>query len=438
MLKEFFLKQRKTQHLDFNYNALDYARVLDKLDQEERAIISWLIERDPLAGLYRRLLLAYLLLSIVFLLWPFDFALLQKRNNVRWLGTQNGIEFSQEGQVLSASSTEGLCGRFLSGKGFTLEVWVATDNWNQKGPARIISYSLNPAKRNFTLGQSKKKLIMRLRTTETDLNGARPHVEVDNVFSMSEPQHIVVAYDFTEQSIFVNGKMRLRQRVPGGKFTNWDPSHYLVLGNEATGDRPWIGKILYVAIYNRALSRQEIHKSYLAGVARKRLLLRETSPVDDGLVVRYLFAEREGGKIRSDDNTNAVPDLYIPKKIRIRENAYLSLELGKPPKFSSSLGDVALNILVFVLLGFLFHAELRSLYGSSFKTFAFVFVVGTLFSFGIESLQHLSMTRHSSLADMLNNILGITAGICADRLYEMYLHRQVQALRAKSAVRDTP
>ena len=151
-------------------------------------------------------------------------------------------EFPQEGQVLSASSTEGLCGRFLSGKGFALEMWAATDNPNQTGPARIVSYSLNPAERNFTLGQSKKKLIMRLRTTETDLNGVKPHVEVDNVFSFAEPQHIVVAYDFSEQRIFVNGQMRLRQRVPAGRFTNWDPSYYLVLGNEATGDRPWIGK----------------------------------------------------------------------------------------------------------------------------------------------------------------------------------------------------
>jgi VanZ family protein len=371
-------------------------------------------------------LLVYLLLSILFLLWPFDFALLQKRNNVRWLGTVNGIEFPQEGQVLSASSTEGLCGRFLSGKGFALEIWAATDNLNQTGPARIVSYSLNPAERNFTLGQSKKKLIMRLRTTETDLNGVKPHVEVDNVFSFAEPQHIVVAYDFSEQKIFVNGEMRLRQRVPAGRFTNWDPSYYLVLGNEATGDRPWIGKIFYLGIYNRALSKQEIRKSYLAGRTRERLLSKETSPVADGLVIQYQFEERKGNKILSDNNTNAIPDLYIPKKIRIRENAYLSLEFGKPLKLSSSLGDVALNILVFVLLGLLFHAELRSRYGSSLKTFAFVLIVGTLFTFGIESLQHLSVTRHSSFIDMLNNILGITVGICADRFYEVYLNRQIK------------
>jgi VanZ family protein len=426
MVKQVFRKQRKTQPPDSEHNALDYDKVLSKLDQEERAFIIGLIKRDPLSGLYRRGLLVYIILSILLLLWPFDFALLQKKNSVRWLGTVNGIEFPEEGQVLSASSTEGLCGRFLSGKGFTLEVWAATDKPNQTGPARIVSYSLNPAKRNFTLGQSKNKLIMRLRTTETDLNGDKPHVEVDNVFSFADPQHIVVAYDFSEQRIFVNGQMRLRQRVPAGRFTNWDPSYYLVLGNEATGDRPWIGKIFYLALYNRALSKQEIHRSYLAGWGREGLFSKGTSPVADGLVMRYLFEERKGDKIRSHKNTNAIPDLYIPKKIRIRENAYLSFEFGKPLKFSNSLGDAALNILVFVLLGLLFHAVLRNRYGSSFKTFAFVLVAGTLFTFGIESLQHLSVTRHSSFTDMLYNILGTTAGIGVDRFYETYLNRQIK------------
>ena len=129
------------------------------------------------------------------------------------------------------------------------------------------------------------------------------------------------------------------------------------------GTDPGLVKIFYLALYNRALSKQEIHRSYLAARARERLLSKENLPVADGLVMRYLFEERKGDKIRNDHNATAIPDLYIPKKIRIRENAYLSLESGEPLKFSSSLGDTALNILVFFLLGLLFHAELRSHHG---------------------------------------------------------------------------
>jgi VanZ family protein len=359
---------------------------------------------------------------------------LQKSNNVRWLATSHGIEFPQEGQVLSASSTESLCNRLLTGKGLTLEVWAATDNQNQAGPARIVSYSLNPAERNFTLGQSKKKLIMRLRTTATDLNGTNPHVEVDNVFGISEPQHIVVAYDFSEQRIFVNGEIRLRQSVPAGRFSNWDPSYYLVLGNEATGDRPWIGKIFYLAIYDRALSRQEIHKSYLAGRSRDRLLSKKASGASNGLVMRYLFDEKKGHIVSDDSDPDGPLDLFIPNKIQNHEKISLFKEFKGSLKGGKLLGDLVLNILIFMPLGFLSHAVLRNRYGSSFKTCAFVVVAGTLFSFSIESLQHISMTRHTSVIDIITNMSGTAVGVCVDRCYEAYLNSKSNSSRKKTPV----
>jgi len=391
-------------------------------NKEEKALISRLIERDPLSGFCYRSLLVYLIISIVFLLWPFDF--FHKRNGAKWLVTSNGIEFPQDGQVVSLSSTESLCGRLLIGTGFTLEVWAATDDPDQAGPARIFSYSLNHVERNFTLGQSKKKLIMRLRTTETDLNGVKPHAELDGVFGFSEPQHIVVAYDFSEQRIFINGEMMLRQKIPGGRFTNWDPSYPLVLGNEATGNRPWNGKIFYVAIYDRALSEREIHKNYLAGLAWDELPSKLDPLTSDGLVVRYLFEERKGDKVGDDSNTDTSRDLYIPKYIRYAEKAYLSLNLEESLKNPDFFKDAALNILAFIPLGLLFHATLRSRYGSSLKTFAFVLIAGTLFTFGIESLQYLLVTRQSSFIDVFNNMVGTAIGICVDRFYEVYLRSQ--------------
>jgi hypothetical protein len=367
------------------------------------------------------------------LLWPFDLALLQKRNTARWLGTSNGIEFPQDGQVLSLSSTENLYGRLLMGKGITLEIWVATDSPDQIGPARIVSYSLTPGKRNFTLGQSEKKLIMRLRTTETNLNG-KPQLEVDNVFGHSEPLHIVVTYDFSEQRIFVNGELRLQKKIPGGRFTNWDPSYYLVLGNEATGNRPWKGKIFYLSIYNHALSGKEIQKNYRIGQVRKGLSSNENPLVSEGLVVRYLFEERNGHEIVNHSAFSSL-NLYIPETIQTYQRTYLSLEainlLDKERFFRETL----LNILAFIPLGFLFHAVLRIRYGTSMQTFVIVLIVGILFTFGIESLQYLSLTRHSSLIDVINNVLGITTGVALDRFYGACLKSPVRFLNIKETNR---
>lgn len=41
-------------------------------------------------------------------------------------------------------------------------------------------------------------------------------------------------------------------------FTNWDPHFHLLLGNEATMNRPWRGSIYRVLIYNRTLKKTEI------------------------------------------------------------------------------------------------------------------------------------------------------------------------------------
>jgi hypothetical protein len=130
---------------------------------QNRAFIARLITRDSLSGLYSWRILVYLLVAFLCLLWPFDYALLQKRNTAWWLGTSTGTEFPRDEKVLSLSSTKNLYGRFLMGKGITLEIWLGTDSPEQIGPARIVSYSLTPGKRSFTFGQLEKMLIMRLQ-----------------------------------------------------------------------------------------------------------------------------------------------------------------------------------------------------------------------------------------------------------------------------------
>ena len=123
-------------------------------------------------------LIVYFIVFGLLSLWPFDFIFLNS-NNARLIETTGGLELSDNGQVLSISSTEDFYHRMISGSGLSLETWVSSNNVVQSGPARIITYSLNPYLRNFTLAQSEEKLIMRLRTTETDLNGTLPHLEVD-------------------------------------------------------------------------------------------------------------------------------------------------------------------------------------------------------------------------------------------------------------------
>jgi hypothetical protein len=49
----------------------------------------------------------------------------------------------------------------------------------------------------------------------------------------------------------------------GGDFSNWDNTFHLILGNEFTGDRPWLGEIYELSIFNKALSKSQIDSLFL-------------------------------------------------------------------------------------------------------------------------------------------------------------------------------
>jgi VanZ family protein len=52
-------------------------------------------------------------------------------------------------------------------------------------------------------------------------------------------------------------------------FSNWDKDYSFLLGNEATLDRPWLGKMFLVAVYDRALNPNEILTNFRVGASHK-------------------------------------------------------------------------------------------------------------------------------------------------------------------------
>ena len=164
-------------------------KILERISPADGKYICKVVYRDPFTDIYSILLIIYILILGGFLLWPFDFVSLVK-NDARWIGNPTGIEFLKTGQAESKSSTRELYDRLVKGRGLTLEMWLQTEDLNQFGPARILSYSKNPGLRNFTIGQSRDKLVVRLRTTKTNPNGMIPHLIIGDVFKYRRLQHI--------------------------------------------------------------------------------------------------------------------------------------------------------------------------------------------------------------------------------------------------------
>lgn len=350
----------------------------------------------------RCLAVVFTVLLMITLSWPFEFVAM---NHVDWIKTSNGIEFVDEGQVVSPRPVNNLLKRLRDGEGLTIEVWAATKLAVQEGPARIVSLSSNHYFRNFTLGQEGADLDMRLRTEKTDRSGVYPHLAVSEVFNSTDTQHIVVTYDFVRQRVYVNGDRRADEKIPGGGFSNWSLNHQLVIGNEFNGERPWLGRIRLVAIYDRALTEDEVGRNYHAGWS-----VEDSASLDgraqDGLAVLYLFDERSGDVVQVAAGAVSPLSLYFPRFVGA--NPYLSDR--------SSALDMTLNILLFMPFGaflYMAFAGYRLLSKSDLLTIVAVITAGLLFSLGAEKLQCYIVGRHSSGADVFCNTLGTTIGILA-------------------------
>lgn len=88
---------------------------------------------------------------------------------------------------------------------FTLYVICSPANTLQKGPARIVAFSLGPDYRNFALGQDGEKLIFRLRTPFTGEFGTPPQLEVPGVFNSTDLRRLLITYDGITLRLYVNG-----------------------------------------------------------------------------------------------------------------------------------------------------------------------------------------------------------------------------------------
>ena len=395
--------------------------IIKKITLDESRLLSQIISQDPFTGLYKKALILYAIFLSLILLWPFKFTFTGKENHVKWSDASPGIDFIGEGQVISRPFSRPFYESLMKGKGFSLEVLISPANNQQGGPARIVSYSLNSNFRNFTLGQQGMDLIMRLRTKNTNLNGTEPMLVVEDVFTHAKPLHIVVSYNFEEQSVFVNGSIRTTSIIPGGDFKNWNPGYPLILGNEATGDRPWLGTIYYVAIYNYPVDARGVRSSY--DEVRSWIFGNvEMAAPREGLVVRYLLNENKGIKVTDSGALVASLTLNIPDKIQTEGKPFLGFSLhGLTAWDSGSFNEIILNVLLFIPLGFLLHAIIASRMDGSWRPLFFVLVVGGAITLSAETLQYFNESRHSSLVDVIANVIGVLLGVQLKKTYNTFL-----------------
>jgi len=168
----------------------------------------------------------------------------------------------------------------------TIEATLRPANLKQVGPARIVSLSRNTSNRNFTLGQERDHLVMRLRTPKTGNNGSSPQINIARV-STDRFYHVAVTYKDGQMTGYLDGKQVMQTNDVRGDFGNWSNDMTLIFGDEASADRDWSGVLEGVAIYSKALDAETIQTHAAAYEA-----LRAGRPSVDRAVVKAKLVAR--------------------------------------------------------------------------------------------------------------------------------------------------
>ncbi len=197
-----------------------------------------------------------------------------------WVGGWGiSVKAGQKAQG-STTASKKLADNIKSTGEFSVEAWIAPANVVQED-AYAVSYSAGTMARNVTLAQRAYQYEALTRTSETDANGAPSLLTNDaDRDAQASLQHVVLTYDpVNGRRIYVNGNYTgdVDPRGGGGSLSDWDDSFALVLGNETSSNRQWLGLIKLVAVHNRALTLAQVQQNFAAGVGERYFMLFSVS-----------------------------------------------------------------------------------------------------------------------------------------------------------------
>jgi hypothetical protein len=199
----------------------------------------------------------------------------------------------------------------------TLEAWFKPANTTQGGPARIVSLSQDKYLRNLTLGQESSSYDLRLRTTSTDTNGKPNKTSAAGTVTTALTHLVYTRNSSGFVKLYINGVEQLNSTV-GGDFSNWADTYRLILGNELTGDRPWLGRLHRVAIYDHAFGATDVDTAYATGAGDILVTSEDSGTTDTSTNSGDTTGPTNSLPVANDDSASTSID--VPVTVNVLAN----------------------------------------------------------------------------------------------------------------------
>jgi hypothetical protein len=145
---------------------------------------------------------------------------------------------------------------------FSVEMWLEPSDVNELS-AMVMGLSVNTNARNAALVQRGTVLDSLVRSTATGILGEPPVSAADQ--TIAAPAHVVLTRAVNgPTTLYVNGAVVATGPV-GGTLGSWSDWPRLHIGAERDGSKPWLGTVYLLAVYDRALSVDEVQRHQRIG-----------------------------------------------------------------------------------------------------------------------------------------------------------------------------
>jgi len=314
----------------------------------------------------RRLALLIICISCYALvsLWPFTWnppRLVE--NGARWTA-DGSLRFASPGLAITPSSPAWLATVQETGR---LEITLTV---RPLGPgqrdAHILSIAGNGYDHNLHVTQHGDHLLLWLRRACRSAGvlprRCRSTVRLENIFEAGRRVELAISIGPGRLMLNADGARVMESELPPDALRPWDDRHRLSLGNDVSGNRPWLGEITHVSVGTPAGERDYLMPS--------RIALPES----------YWSVERE---------PKLVPFRYVPPR--------------------DALNNLVLYMPFGILLALLGYRQ-----GPWASLWAFA-MIGSV-SLVMEAMQLFVATRTPSITDWILNVAGGTLAFAACHL----------------------
>ena len=180
--------------------------------------------------------------------------------NISWIA-DGGLSIDKETIVISDGPATKVIEACVASDAITVEVWHKPASDSQTGPARMVTISIDSGNRNISFMQDGAQHNIRLRTTDTGVNGWPEQVVQAATIRIDRMLKGIYSRGANENvALYMDGKEVVAGKVTGN-FSNWDRTYKISLGNEELAintNRKFLGEFYYVAIYAEALTPDQV------------------------------------------------------------------------------------------------------------------------------------------------------------------------------------